>query len=157
MRTAHQTLIYASQLAVHRVETAVAHEHDEGDHDNADDSSLSLRIVAVFVILAAGLVGALPPLFMKVGGICDSWGLMNHAQGMGTDLHACQLCAACWCRHSLPTTPHQHHARLSTVLQPCLPKPLLGVSLPVLPGWGCSSYLSSVWILIQLTSSWSPA
>ena len=51
-------------------------ETDEGDvvtdyaaeEDMAHDDTQTLRIVSIFVILAAGLLGGLPPLFIKVGG-----------------------------------------------------------------------------------------
>ena len=44
------------------------HDDDLDDHAHEEgDSTLSLRVAAVFIILAAGLLGSLPPLYAKVG------------------------------------------------------------------------------------------
>ncbi len=45
--------------------------HSDGADDLAgdehtDDATLALRIAAVFIIFAAGMIGGIPPLFMKV-------------------------------------------------------------------------------------------
>lgn len=42
-----------------------------GTHDESkDENTLGLRIAAVFIILAAGLIGGLPPLYIQVRGAC---------------------------------------------------------------------------------------
>lgn len=38
----------------------------KGESKGERDHTQTLRIVSVFVILAAGLIGGLPPLFLKV-------------------------------------------------------------------------------------------
>ena len=43
---------------------------DEEEEQAEGEDTLPLRIVAIFAILCAGLIGGMPPLFLKVG---DSW------------------------------------------------------------------------------------
>ncbi len=50
-------------------ETDADHAGEEEEH--TDDDTKSLRIAAIFIILAAGIVGALPCLFFPVSGPSD--------------------------------------------------------------------------------------
>lgn len=48
-------------------------EDDPQQQDSTSESTLGLRVLAIFMILAAGLLGALPPLFLRVGLLLCAW------------------------------------------------------------------------------------
>ena len=49
---------------------AIEHSSDHSDHDgHADENTLDVRIISIFAILVAGVIGALVPLFFKVRGV----------------------------------------------------------------------------------------
>jgi hypothetical protein len=45
------------------------HYSDYDGHGEYDENTLDVRIIAIFAILVAGIIGALVPLFFKVRGV----------------------------------------------------------------------------------------
>ncbi len=130
----------------HVVEEEEDHDHageTEGEHDDHDEeghgSTQTIRIIAIFVILASGLIGGLPPLFMKVlrGGALPKPQLSAPAHsnvGLHDDTNGDRVKAGRWGMglHRPGLTPHNMRAQAFRTGGHPLPRLLRALSAGVI-------------------------